>query len=121
MNTREITTEYRLTQWAGLLHERRQSGESISEFCENRGISRNTYFYWQKKLREKAGKELLPMLKETSAQPAVPSGWALCKPGEPEISRYSISIEIGGFHITVEENTNPEQIEKVCRVLKSLC
>ena len=58
MNTREIAMEYRLAQWAQALQERITNGESIKEFCQNRGVSRNTYFYWQRKLRKTASKQM---------------------------------------------------------------
>jgi len=54
MNSRELTAEYRMTHWAQLLQERTTSGLSVQDFCLDKGITRNTYFYWQKKLREAA-------------------------------------------------------------------
>jgi len=54
MNSREFTAEYRMTHWAQLLQERNTSGLSVKDFCMDKGITRNTYFYWQKKLREAA-------------------------------------------------------------------
>ncbi|MBN1623114.1 MAG: transposase, partial [Clostridia bacterium] len=52
MNTQRIAMEYRLSQWAGIVQQRLDSGKNIKDFCEDEGINRNTYFYWQKKLRE---------------------------------------------------------------------
>ena len=54
MNSRELTAEYRMTHWAQLLQERAASGLNVQDFCLDKGITRNTYFYWQKKLREAA-------------------------------------------------------------------
>ena len=45
MTTREIAAEYRLAQWAQALQARVTSGESIKDFCQSKGVSRNTYFY----------------------------------------------------------------------------
>ena len=52
MNTRELTANFRLTHWAQVMQERRESGMSNKEFCESIGIHENTYYYWQKKLRK---------------------------------------------------------------------
>ena len=52
MKSKEFTSEYRMAQWAQLLQERANSGLKVEEFCLSKGISRNSYFYWQKKLRE---------------------------------------------------------------------
>ena len=129
MNTREVAAEYRKSQWIQILQERAASGESISKFCDGRGIKRNRYFYWQRKLRELACKELLPEAKitpsrtveRTASKSPLPSGWALCEQSESETSASSVIIEIGKFRIDAGANANAEHIEKVCRVLVSLC
>jgi hypothetical protein len=50
MNTREMATEYRLTQWASVLTERGGSGLSIREYCRRTQIKECVYYYWQRKL-----------------------------------------------------------------------
>jgi len=54
MNTQKVTSEYRLSQWAQVIQARLDSGQNVKDFCLTNGISRNAYFYWQKKLREAA-------------------------------------------------------------------
>ena len=121
MSTKAITTEYRMAQWAGIIRERGRSGESIREFCLNRGISKNTYFYWQKKLREVAGRELGPAIEEKGLPTVVPGGWAMCEVRELDDNASAVTIAIGKFRITTDAGTSPEQLEKVCRVLMRLC
>jgi transposase-like protein len=58
INTREIAKEYRLSHWAQVMQERAASGKSIKEFCKHIGICGNTYFYWQRRLREAACEHL---------------------------------------------------------------
>ena len=53
-NTREIAKEYRLSHWAQVMQERVTSGMSVKEYCKHIGICGNTYFYWQRRLREAA-------------------------------------------------------------------
>lgn len=56
---------YRLEQWARIISECQASGESNRRFCQNRGISEKTYYYWLRKLRvmtvEKAAPELIKL------------------------------------------------------------
>ena len=54
MNTRKIAAEFRLKHWAQLIHERAEKGVSVHTYCETIGIHENTYYYWQRKLREAA-------------------------------------------------------------------
>lgn len=117
MDTRKVTNEYRLSQWAQVMQERRNSGQSVKEFCERSEISRNAYFYWQKKLRNAACTELA---KAEEAKSIVPGGWMQLKPEQTQQTAESLCIEINGCHITVNAVTDPELLKKVCRTLRSL-
>ena len=102
MNTREVAAELRLEHWARVMQERQASGLSIKQFCGGSGIRPNVYFYWQRKLREVACREILARpegINEIQAHPVkesasieelfpppehsetalVPSGWAVCE------------------------------------------
>ena len=58
MDTRKIATEYRLSQWMNVVQEQQLSGQTIKDFCQEKGISRHAYFYWRRKIREAACIEL---------------------------------------------------------------
>ena len=58
MNTRYIAKEYRMAHWAKIVADQKESGLSIRAYCEEAGIHENSYFYWQKKLRDAAIDEL---------------------------------------------------------------
>ena len=117
MNTRDIASEYRLTQWAQITRERADRGLSVKAYCKEIGIHENTYFYWQRKLREAACSEIQPT--GTEGKHLVPNGWALCVKGEPTLVQ-GLTIEVGGCRITVGTETDPALLTKVCRALKEL-
>ena len=52
MDTRKIASEYRLGQWAQMIQGRMESGQNIREFCQEAGVRENTYYYWQRKVRQ---------------------------------------------------------------------
>jgi hypothetical protein len=122
MDTRAIATGYRMAQWTQALQERASKGESIKEFCQSKGVSRNTYFYWQRKLRETATKQITQE-NAADSQALVPNGWAVCEEAraESEPEESSVSIEIGKCRVKAGADTSPELLAKVCRVLTSLC
>lgn len=117
MDTKKVTKEYRLSQWAQTIQMRRESGQNIKEFCQSTGISRNTYFYWQKKLREAACSELS---KANDSRSLAPRGWACITEADTSVSANNLTIEVNGCNITVNDGTVPELLAKVCHVLKSL-
>ena len=126
MNTREMATEYRLAQWTQLIQERVAGGESIKDFCQRRGVSRQAYFYWQRKIREAAVEQIVAAGEQKNSHHEImPDGWARLEAPEDinrkQIGSAGLTIEIGGYKVSVDESTAPELLVKVCRVLKSLC
>ena len=77
MDTREIASEYRFSHWTQIMQERSASGLSIRKYCKTAGIAECVYYYWQRKLREVACKELLPAADGESEKALVPSGCSL--------------------------------------------
>lgn len=118
MDTRKMASAYRLSQWSEAVQERVSKGESIKDFCERKGISRNTYFYWQRKLREAAS--LLPVVNTPESGAIIPSGWAICA-AEAKQKDGQMTIEIGQLRVSMGADVSPAQLEKVCRVLMRLC
>jgi len=117
MSTKELASQYRLSQWAQIMQERVASGESIRLFCERRKISRHGYFYWQRKLREATG----AALRTQRSEKMIPTGWAVCESEAEPIQKSGVTIEIGNCRILADAATSPEALEKVCRVLMGLC
>ena len=54
MDTRMVTNQVRMAKWSEIIRDRCESGLTIKEYCAERGISRDAYFYWLRKLRESA-------------------------------------------------------------------
>ena len=117
MNTQKVAKEFRLNQWSQIIKARNESGKTIKEFCADTGISKNAYFYWQRKLREVSCEELV---KKDEITEIVPEGWIRLDQAKPQYADDGILIEINSCHITVNGNTDLELLKKVCSVLKSL-
>jgi transposase-like protein len=81
MNTRAIAEEYRLAHWAQIVRERQESGLSIKSYCANAGYHANVYYYWQRKLREAACRELNKVQNKTTS--LQPTGFAEIRLAEP--------------------------------------
>jgi len=117
MNTQKIATRFRLSGWCEAVKEQVASGQSIAAFCRENGIHTSTYYYRQRKVREAACAELVKVQTEN----AVPSGWAHLAESLPEaVTENLLTIEVSGCRITVNNQTDPELLCKVCRALRSL-
>jgi hypothetical protein len=121
------------------MKDRSMTGESVTAYCARIGIHANTYFYWQKKLREAAREKarqvitLPPMVEASDAQEAlckpiegaVPLGWTKCSVSDnmrkPEYGELSIPIQIGKCTIQATSETDMAALERICKMLVSLC
>jgi hypothetical protein len=117
MNSREAATRYRLSQWAQTVQERAASGESIDEFCQRAGISRNKYFYWQKKLRDAACEHLsLSQGTEPSFAEIKLEAHQLALP--PAATPGQIRVDVCGFQITADSTYPADKLATLLRELK---
>jgi transposase-like protein len=120
MNTRDIAKEYRLTHWRGVMKRRAEMGLNIKQFCEAEGIHENTYYYWQRKLREAAVSGMQTQTIVNKNGKAIPSGWTECTITDLA-AKQSIKIKIGKCRVEVTKDTEMELLGKVCSVLAELC
>lgn len=52
MNAKELETQHNLKKWAAIIKECRSSGMKILHWLEINNISKDQYYYWQRKLKE---------------------------------------------------------------------
>lgn len=126
LDTRNVAHGVRLCKWAEVLQEQKRSGQSIKSFCETQGISRQSFFYWQGKLREAACKELSERKTESLE---APSGWALCAmetkapahTTDEIISSTQMTMEVNGILITAGSEYPVEKLALLLRELMGGC
>ena len=57
-----VRDEYRAQTWAMLIQECNNSGLTKREFCQQRGISEKSFYYWLRKLRSQMAASAGPQL-----------------------------------------------------------
>jgi hypothetical protein len=125
MDMRAVTTEVRMAHWMQIMQDRKASGESIRQYCENREIGRHAYFYWQKKLRECACNQLAVMQAGSEQAGLIGTGFAevrlregkLPVPVSVDSFRGQLSIEGSGVKIIADSAYPAEQLVCLLREL----
>jgi transposase-like protein len=128
MKPKDVTAEYRLSKWAQIIQERGSTGESIKEFCQNRGIKRHSYFYWQRKLRE-AASDSLAIINAGTKQSAVPFGFTELKlttnqkqvRHDDAASQGQLHVEIRGVRMSADSTYPADKLAYLLRELVSQC
>lgn len=66
-----VRDAYRVKEWAMLIQECSASGLTKREFCQQRGISEKTFYYWLRKLRTQMAETAMPQLVPLEPAPVV--------------------------------------------------
>ena len=64
-----VRDEYRAQTWAMLIQECNNSGLTKREFCQQRGISEKSFYYWLRKLRSQMAEAAGPQLVQLDSAP----------------------------------------------------
>jgi hypothetical protein len=126
MNTRAITTEYRLQHWASIIQEQKASGLSIGAYCEREGFHENKYYYWQKKLRELACEGLVSGTSEkTDLMPSrfteVKLAGQYTTPTPSMNGSHQLCIEASGIRIIANGGYPADKLVFLMREMRRSC
>lgn len=122
MTTKEMTYQYRLSQWSDLVKERVELGLSIRGYCAMKGIAENTYFYWQRRLREAARRQM----ETEQASLRVPGFVEVALTATPEEPARQgqtgqLQVQVNGIHLRVDSGYPPEKLASLLQALSRPC
>ena len=102
LTTREATRQVRLRQWQEIFHDRRESGMTVKDYCESHGITKDSYYYWQKVSREAAIAAGGVVFAELMPEP---------ESGQNEF-RAALTIQIGSAVVSADDNTSAGLLQR---------
>ena len=120
MSRRKID-QAKLQYWAGLIHDCQHSGLKKKEWLANHGISKDTYYYWYKKVQTVCVEAM--ELPDTLPSPEFVSLPVPVEPvSEPQIvstisSPAVVTMHVGKATIYIPETTSVEFIQKLIGAL----
>jgi transposase-like protein len=108
ITTRKVTRQFRLQQWQAIFHDRAESGLSVKDYCQNHGITKDSYYYWQKVAREAAITDNGAVFAELRPEAAGSAAGFV-----PEIT-----VRIGNAVLAANSTTPEELLLRTVRILK---
>lgn len=111
MNAKELETQHNLKKWASIIKECRSSGMKILQWLEINNISKDQYYYWQKKLKETCIDTFerqaatfveLPITKEVPASTELTVTHSVCKNDDSYFKDNMIAAVIKTNRVTFE-------------------
>jgi len=106
----ELVNTVRNREWMEMIHRQKQSGQSITAWCRNNGVSENCYYYRLNKLRELMGSEL-PKFVEIKAPVTE-------KPEAPHIENIisaTAFLQVGGTTVNLTNDASEDLIRRILR------
>ena len=100
-----VRDEYRAQTWARLIQECNNSGLTKREFCQQRGISEKSFYYWLRKLRSQMAEASVPQLVQLDP---------------PVVSNDMLQIQYRGAELKLPAGVNMDAVAAILRSLQSL-
>jgi transposase-like protein len=118
VTTRETTKAYRINQWTQIIRECRNSGQTVSDWCESQGIDPKKYYYWLKCVR-KAASDALPATMSNSS--IVPINLNPTDTSQPlSIANEVVAtISAGNVVVQLSNHASTELITNVLRAMQN--
>lgn len=118
MKANELTHQYRVQQWKETIKNCRTSGLTIDCWCEQNGVSRNTYYYRLRKIRTSYAASLEATDKQVQFMP-IKLQEELIKETSLVDDEAPVKIIYSGLTIEIHNNATSHLIEQLMKVLKN--
>ena len=100
----KVNQHSRLVEWGRRVEACRNSGQRVSEWCEEHGIPVSTYYSWQRKVFEAVSAEKEVCFAEI--------------PVRSESADIAASIQCGELRVEIHAGADGETIQAIMRALK---
>lgn len=114
----KTTHQIRREQWAQIINNCLESGQSKKAWCRDNGICEKSFYYWQRILRNEAYIEMkqLPEQPTIPKQPELPVAFVELKPTVEETEqtltfRPDIVLRRGQFVLEISNTVSPELLK----------
>jgi len=123
MTVKEVTHAYHLQRWAELITDCKSSGKSIASWCSEQGVNTKTYYYWQRRVREKAlGQMTARRAQSVQSVPVVGiSAFAEYKLPAKTTSIAAVTLHLSFGTLEIHNGAEAGVIENTLMALRSLC
>lgn len=118
MKANELTHQYRVQQWTEIIKNCRSSGLTIDCWCEQNGVSRNTYYYWLRRIRTSYAASLEATDKQVQFMP-IKLQKELIKETTLEVDEAPVKVIYSGLIIEIHNNATSHLLEQLMKVLKN--
>lgn len=113
----QVKTHLRLEQWKKLISECQNSGMTVRAWCVQNGFKEQSYYYYLKKIREQAIKDLPVPMKEE--KPVVFQKLEVQPPVQN--TKAAVIIRLPNAILEINEGASQQTVQAVLLALQNIC
>ena len=114
MNSVVVSKQLRLSKGAALVKACQESGLTVNEWCSTNGITKHTYYYWKRKLKDICLDQVdMPSFVDISGAGPVNAG--MFHPS----TEASASVMVSGMRIDLYEQASPSFLRNLLEAAKN--
>lgn len=124
MELQKVKHELKVEEWRKLIYECRNSGQTIRAWCNERHISPQTYYRWQRSIWDAGTQNLL----ETSKRQPVMNqeetavfAECLIPASVQSAPAAAVILRLDTVTLEIQNGVSSETVEAVLRAVKALC
>jgi hypothetical protein len=126
LDIKQLKQEYRIRQWSEVVTECQRSGMPVRTWCTEHGICRQTYYFWQKRVREAAFANALTAQGSTGAAPPAeqnpaPTQFVQIVPGPERNGAVALSVHLSAVECEIMNGADIDLVERVLLSLGKIC
>ena len=124
LDTTEAATQYRIRKWINIFADCKQSGMTVQQYCDANHLSRDSYYYWHKKVRALTMEQMAPAIVPIgSAAPDTPDQKNV--PAIPAVTENAflpatLTLQVGDVSLQVNEATPDTLLRRTLRILREI-
>jgi transposase-like protein len=107
--------------WRRLVREQAQSGRSVREFCNARGLAESAFYFWRRELQARDGKEGRIKTRAVSAASSASAAPSFAAVTVTELDSLSPAIEVvltSGVRVRIPSGFDPQTLREVLSLLE---
>jgi hypothetical protein len=121
VDIQKLNLSGRLSEWAQMVSQCRNSGKTVSAWCADCGINTKTYYYRLKRVCEAIPEETKPARLPLPKEAPEPAFAEVTPIGQHAVRDAVITVRFGSAEMVIHNGAEPSVIEAALRALSRIC
>lgn len=114
MNAKELKHQHNLQIWTQTVHECKNSGMTVKEWCIENGVNEKRFYYWQRRVREEVLAPIVTFKEDSSTFIQIPTS----APMTPTAFQPDMVLNYGNLRVELKNSVSSKLLVEVLQVIR---